>query len=224
LDKGELHLDAYFNQDDENVQTLLETIQTAGHEIGLHGVIHSAESNRIMAEQKTTLNQILKQQVFGVRQHFLRYKIPETAKIHKKQHFLYDATLGFATYEGFRNGISYPFKLYNFDEEKAFPQWEIPMIVMDRTLLAYRKMNYQTARKHLNNIISEVEKFNGVFSLLWHNGYLNELEQKGITRFYTDILDSLPDTFQKKVTGKQIIKAYQHNIHNFSTIADKIHE
>jgi len=50
-----------------------------------------------------------------------------------------------------------------------------------------------------------VVKFNGVFSLLWHNSFFNEAEFPGITEHYTGILNLFESLGIEGITGMEII-------------------
>jgi peptidoglycan/xylan/chitin deacetylase (PgdA/CDA1 family) len=215
LDKDIPHQDAYYQPDDAPIRSLIKKLEAQENEIGLHGLVRSATSEDILKKQKNRLESVLGHRVDGIRQHRLRYQMPKTADIHQNQGFRYDCTLGFAAYEGFRNGIAYPFKLYNFKEEKAFDQWEIPLNVMDGTLFEYRRYTYAQAKEKVDKIAQEVLKFNGVFSLLWHNSMLNELEYYKIESYYTQLLAKLSSDFLTNSIAKNIINDYSENNQQF---------
>ena len=57
----------------------------------------------------------------------------------------------------------------------------------------------------ITDLVQEVRKFNGVFSLLWHNSFFDELQFPGITRFYIELLDFLKDQELEGITGSEIL-------------------
>ena len=69
--------------------------------------------------------------------------------------------------------------------------WQIPLTVMDITLFAYQKYNTFEAGKAVRSFIQEIKKFNGLFTLLWHNTFLDEDEFTGIQDFYYHLLNYL---------------------------------
>jgi hypothetical protein len=64
------------------------------------------------------------------------------------------------------------------------------------------------------SLIKEIKKFNGVFTLLWHNSYLNENEKSGITEFYQNILEEVISEKAESLTGLEIIKRMKSGINN----------
>lgn len=127
----------------------------------------------------------------GIRQHFLRYRLPETAKHQASAGFLYDTTLGFADHDGYRNGYCYPFCPYDHDRDEMIPIWEIPLIMMEMSVLDYRKLSNNQLQILVFKYIEEAKKFGGIFSLLWHNCRLNDIENPGITDFYRILLEQI---------------------------------
>ena len=82
--------------------------------------------------------------------------------------------------------------------------WEIPLTVMEGTHFYYRKLDLASSRASIEGLVEEVCKFNGVFSLLWHNHFFDEREIPGITKHYTRILDLCKKKGMKGLTGSAI--------------------
>ncbi len=81
---------------------------------------------------------------------------------------------------------------------------------MDSTLFQYRKLSPIEAMESVLSIIEEVKRFNGVFTLLWHNSYFNESEVPGITVFYNTLLDKICAEKPKIATGLKITDSYKN--------------
>ncbi|MFW6015700.1 MAG: hypothetical protein ACOCRK_04625, partial [bacterium] len=47
--------------------------------------------------------------------------------------------------------------------------WEIPLISMDVTLKHYMRLSQQETMNNISEVLEKIRKFQGVFSLLWHN-------------------------------------------------------
>jgi hypothetical protein len=76
---------------------------------------------------------------------------------------------------------------------------------MDCTLLEYRVLNFEEAMLKVKGIINEVTKFSGVFTLLWHNGYFDEVRFPGIHQFYEDMLAEIAQCKPENMLGYQVI-------------------
>ncbi len=117
LEKTKLDNSRYkFRQ--KKIRQLISYLAEKGAEIGLHGTLESSTNLQTMHTSLNRLNAVCSKSVAGIRQHFLKYKLPITGKIQLAAGLDYDATLGFAEQPGFRNSYVYPFKLYDFEEQK----------------------------------------------------------------------------------------------------------
>ncbi len=205
LHKDMKHKDSYYSFNDHKIRTLIHELLTKKFDVGIHGTIRSASDLDNMIWQKDEMEKIITDKVYGIRQHNLVYMNPETSFIQQDAGFKYDSSLGFAEHEGFRNSYCMPFKLYNFQEDKAFDCWEIPLNVMDVTLFHYRKLDLTKAKNNILGLISEIMKFNGIFTLLWHNNHFNEDLIPGITDFYETLINDIMNMGPVSSTGKEII-------------------
>ncbi len=197
--------DASYKFHEPRIVNLIKTIHDEGHEVAMHGTYGSYNDSNIFKRSLIKLNGITAERVSGTRQHYLRYKLPETAIIHDDSAMIYDSSLGFAEHEGFRNSFCLPFKLYNFDKDRAFNTWQIPLNVMDNTLFDYRKLSYEKAHENIFKILNEIDNFGGVFTLLWHNNYLDDLEMPGIRSFYRSIIEKIAAHKAVAISCKEII-------------------
>lgn len=177
-----------------------------GHEIGIHGTMQSYDNLQTMCRTVENLRTVSPQQVNGIRQHYLRFEPDKTAQIQAETGLAYDASLGFAEYEGFRNSYCWPFKFFDFKNHRSMDFWEIPLTFMDVTHFHHRRLNYDESGKAIEKLASEVVKFKGVFSLLWHNSFFDEREFPGITTHYIGILDQFKALGMDGITGREIIE------------------
>ncbi len=205
LAKDLKHHDAYYSFDDKRLQKLYAELKENNFEIGIHGTNRSATSLNKLKRIKNELSNHTNTKVIGIRQHRLIFDMNITPFLHEQVGLVYDTTLGFAEHEGFRNSYCLPFKLYNFKEERSFNTWEIPLNIMDATLLEYRKLDMQDAFLNTQKLIDEIRKFNGVFTLLWHNGYFDETIHPGIDSLYKNILDYVVSLNPKNLDVRNII-------------------
>jgi hypothetical protein len=205
LDKGVLHSDAYYSFDEKRMVELFSYLQSEGCEIGLHGTVHSIDNAAKMKSSLDRLEEISTVSVVGIRQHRLLWKHPNTAIIQKSVGLQYDTTLGFAAHEGFRNSYCVPFKLYDFANDKMLDYWEFPLNVMDVTLFAYQNYSPAMALQKCLEIMEEVRKFNGLFTLLWHNSFFDEDTYPGVTDFYKNVLAAIAKQRPENILGSELV-------------------
>jgi len=211
LPKDQKHIDSYYYLGDRKIRELISFLQREGNEVGLHGTVRSSSSD-------TNLKKILSEFISvtnitrpGIRQHRLMWQHPHTARFHENEGISYDTSLGFADHEGFRNSYCHPFKLYDFENDRMLSYWEIPLIVMDSTLFHNRRLTIKTSMDAVITILGETIKFNGVFTLLWHNSYFNESDLPGITDFYYNLLEMIIAEKPEILTGLSIVKKCNDN-------------
>lgn len=191
LEKDQLHIDSYYKFSDKRIKEIFAYLFQNNCEIGLHGTVASAISEEKMNKTLQNLNNNTSKKVISNRQHRLHYTLPKTALIHENCGIKEDFTLGFAAHEGFRNSYCHPFKLFDFENERIIDVWQYPLNVMDTTLLHYQKLNYDESLKKVKEIILEVKKFKGTFTILWHNNYIVEKENPDLFKLYNSINEIL---------------------------------
>jgi peptidoglycan/xylan/chitin deacetylase (PgdA/CDA1 family) len=160
------------NYNIEELEEELGTIVDNGWEIGLHGGYYTYNDLNSMIDEKRRLEKLIGKKTIGYRNHYLRFKVPNTWELLSKAGFKYDTTLGYADYIGFRNGMCHPYIPFNLITNKKIDLLEIPLAVMDCTLFEYMKCNIQQAQEKMRLLIDIVEKYNGVLTILWHNTYM----------------------------------------------------
>jgi peptidoglycan/xylan/chitin deacetylase (PgdA/CDA1 family) len=157
----------------EEIEPEIGNIIDRGWEIGLHGG-HTAYLNaQEIKIKKERLEKVTHKPVLGYRNHFLRFKVPDTWEYLSKAGFQYDATLAYADCAGFRNGMCHPYRPFNLNTNHEIDILEIPLIVMDGTLdHNYMRLDGKSKWEFTKMLIDRVAACHGVFTLLWHNSYM----------------------------------------------------
>lgn len=196
----------------KKIKDLIKRLKVDGFEVGLHGTMRSVMDKDNLLKQKEELAKVSKEEPVGIRQHYLRFFHPYTFNVQESAGFIYDTSLGFAEHDGYRNGYCYPFHPYDFEADKMMKIWEIPLVLMEVSVLQYRKEGFEALRSSVFHYISEAEKFGGLFSLLWHNCRLSEYEYEGVTEFYVRLLEEIIDRKAMSATGKELIAQAEKNL------------
>jgi len=212
LQREHQNMDSRYRFADKKISQLMAQLQHDGFEVGLHGTIKSAEDASSLVAQSIDIESVTGVRPVGTRQHFLRFFYPSTFKNHLEAGLKYDSTLGFAEHEGFRNGYCYPFKPYDFENDTMIDIWELPLNLMEVSVINYRNQtlaDIDTASLHL---IDEVSKFGGFYSLLWHNCRLDEYQYPGVNKCYRYLLRKIVHLEPELVTGEQIIEKLNNKL------------
>lgn len=159
-----------------DIHHLLTTLRNDGHEIGLHGSYPSFDSLQFLTDETKSLMNVSGQKECGIRQHYLRFDIPNTWKYQHEAKLAYDSSLGFADHDGFRAGICHPFHPFDLATNRELPSWEIPLIWMEGSVINYRKLQGQSIIENFQQYLDICEKYHGVFTVLWHNATFSHHE------------------------------------------------
>ena len=190
----------------EDCETVLGDIVDNGCEVGLHGGHTTYANPEEMKSKKERLEKVLNKKVIGYRNHYLRFKVPETWEYLHEAGFLYDVTFGYADCVGFRNGMCHPFKPFNLKTGKPIEILEIPLGIMDCTFDFYMKLDSGRAWELTKKLIDTVRQYNGVLTLLWHNIYFFGNQRK----FYEKILHYCAEQNAWMTSGEEIFTWVDH--------------
>lgn len=183
------------------VMPYFKSIKNSNSEIAIHGSLGSAQDSKKLQNEINTLDM----PIYGNRFHFLCFEPKAYGNTIEKSSLEYDSSQGFAEHIGFRNGFCYPFKPYNLHTLSAHNFIEIPLIIMDTTLCDKKYMGNDTLKfKTVEKVISEVKKFNGLLSVLWHNNYFTSFKYEGWGERYISLVNELKKSDSQFFTGQQI--------------------
>lgn len=194
--------DPDFNFKIEDLEHEIANIVDSGWEVGLHGGHETYNNLDELIKEKKNLEKVLGKKVTGFRNHYLKFKVPDTWEILSKSGFKYDTTFGYADCVGFRNGMCHPFKPFNLNTNRSIDILEIPLTIMDTTLYNYMKLDIKSAWDITRLLIDTVEKNNGVITILWHNTYMIGENLK----FYENILKYCYEKGAWMTSGNEIEK------------------
>jgi hypothetical protein len=171
--------DGYYSLQDKVILQLLQSINNRGHEIGIHFSYNSYNDIAIMKRELQNLQNTLQrlgidQNILGGRQHFLRFEMPVTLRYWSELGLKYDSTMAYAEHSGFRAGTCSPFPVFDVIERMKLTIVEKPLTIMECTFLDEKYMDLGYSNQTLDYMLglrSLVKKYNGEFTLLWHNSY-----------------------------------------------------
>lgn len=199
---------------DREAREHLVRAKTFGDEVALHGSWESADQGALLQKEKQAVETANHTPAAGLRQHYLRYQMPQTLQAAAQAGFRYDSTGGFPDRCGFKYGWSGPFQPFDLVEMKPLPIIEVPLICMDMTLSQYEKIPAELALERLTNLLDAATENvpGGAFVFLWHNtiadrsaypGYWDTFEYffsvaSGSARFIT--LSQLCDEYEGRAS------------------------
>jgi len=180
-------IDGCYNLDMPAIRQLMKNIHERGHEIGLHPSYNTFLSRDNLKKEFENLLRVaklenIKQDYWGGRHHYLRWRAPTTWQNWEDVGLNYDSTLSFADHIGFRCGVCYDFPVFNLLTSQQLNLKEIPLIVMEGSLLGEQYQNKSLSQSYddIFELSETVKFFKGTFTLLWHNDMLISSRQKEI--------------------------------------------
>ena len=170
---GPSDMDSGYDVNSPLMRRTINALQEQGFEIGLHASYYSFNNPERLAAEKARLDKVLGKTRYGVRQHYLRFRAPDTWRHWEQVGFVYDSTVGYADHEGFRCGTCYPFRPFDVEQNRELNLWELPLIVMDGTLRWYHGFTPEQGEARILELAQRCKQVGGTFTLLWHNTSLD---------------------------------------------------
>jgi hypothetical protein len=183
--------DPLYEMDTQRMRELLAQLYRGGWEVGVHGSFDSYLDAATLAAQKQKLQGLLAAEVAGVRQHYLRLKIPDTFRAQAEAGFVYDSTLGYYAGLGFRAGAAFPFHPFDTARDEALPLLELPLTVMDGALFWHLKLPPERATDRVLSVLETVRSVGGLAVLLWHQRVRYEKKYPGWWWVYRQVVQHL---------------------------------
>ena len=138
-----------------------------GSPVGLHPSYFSSDQPSKMTSEIERLRQIISSSVYDSRQHYLRFRLPDTFRLLAEVGIKDDYSIGYTDRNGFRAGTCKAFQIYDLERDEILPIREHPMAWMD--LVASRiHLRTDEAWKELDAFISTVKSHGGQLITTWH--------------------------------------------------------
>jgi hypothetical protein len=173
-------------------------------EVGLHASYRTFLNRDLLLEEKEKLEELIGAPIQGLRQHFLRFRIPESWIDQQNCGFQYDTSLGFADQSGYRASFAFPFYVYDVENDGELDLMELPLVAMDRTYSKYLSYSTEQIQEDIFKTFEELEDFGGLVTILWHTHMVDELGFSGYPRLYEKILDFVHQKGYFVAPGKEI--------------------
>ena len=168
---------------------LIAKILEKGHNIGLHPSYNTYNNKNELSLEKEALKAVSKQEITTGRQHYLRFEVPTTWQIWNDLEMKWDSSSTYATTSGFSCGVCYPFKVFNVFTRKKLNLIEKPLIFMEASFIGYQKCNPDEMNVIAIDLMTKVKKYNGEFTVLWHNASFNTPKMEPFKKVYENIID-----------------------------------
>jgi len=188
---GDHALDSRYDLKMKPYQDYVKRWKEAGYRIGLHPSYRSSDEMPLIDQEKALLEAVVGS-VKTSRQHYLRYRLPETFRRLESLGIMEDYSLCGHEDLGGRTGIAMPYPWYDLQQERETNLKMVPAVAMDRTLQQYLGSNPQSAFGKTAACIDYLRQTGGHFVLILHNETFSESgEWKGWTRWVDSTIQYL---------------------------------
>ena len=170
------------------IYRMIEHILDRGHVIGIHPSYATFDNPELLSCEINQLREITGVDITCGRQHYLRFKIPDTWQYWDDNDMQWDSSLAYWDQPGFRCGTCYSYPVFNMVTGKKLRLREKPLTIMDGTLVVARKQSPEQAIATIHYYLDKVKKYSGEFVFLWHNSSFEYLVWKDYRDVYEDTL------------------------------------
>lgn len=158
------------------MQELIKT-QAKNGRIGLHPSWRSGDEPGLISSEKSSLEKIADTRVIASRQHYIRFKLPETYRKLHEAGIAEEYSMGYGSINGFRASVCSPFFWYDLEQERQAPLTVYPFCYMDANSFYEQKLTASQALEEIRHYYRVVKEVNGVMITIWHNTFLGTAER-----------------------------------------------
>jgi len=191
-----------YNIKDPEIVDMIQRLDREGWEIGIHGSYNSYKDIEMLEKEKKILEKIVGKKVHGISQHYCNLEVPKTWEFHEKLELKYDSSIGFVSDMGFRYGTCFPFHPFNPKKGKILSVWELPISIMDNAC----SYDHENVWKEILDILNNVERYNGVLVLRWHQSVFNEREFPLRSKIYEKLIEICKERNAWITTARDLVE------------------
>ena len=159
--------------------------------IGIHPSYRTMEDPQRIGMEKARLEAVCQQPVHASRQHFLRFRLPETYRYLLAHGIGEEHSMGFSRRPGFRAGTGTPFPWYDLEAEEETQLIVHPFALMDSAIHHFCLAEKKSVAQVYQNIISNVSKVKGCCELIWHERFMaGDMSGNEWDRIFIDVTAS----------------------------------
>jgi len=149
--------------------SLLLQIMNRQATIGLHPSYDCMDDFALLKAEKQQLEALLNTDIRHSRQHFLRFRTPQTFRELSDGGIREDFSLAFAKAVGFRSGTAIPHPFFDLQRNQTTTLLLRPTVMMDATLIFHQKLTPDAGYQKNQKLKNECRQSGGDYLSLWHN-------------------------------------------------------
>ena len=157
------------------IQELFDEIKRRNHVMGFHPSYATFLDREAWGLERESLERATQQPITEGRQHFFRFKVPETWELWNEQEMEIDSSMIYPDRAGFRCGTGNTFSAFSVKRRKRLNLRERPTIIMDGIISDYEYIGLENWVKLFNSYKEKCKKYKMPFTFLVHNHMLHEV-------------------------------------------------
>jgi hypothetical protein len=166
----------------------IRRVQASGAVCGIHPSFLSPTRPDLLHTELNRLEDILGQKVTHSRQHFLRYRLPDTFRMLEAAGITDDYTTCYPSGGGFRHGVAHPFDWFDAAANRRSGLVRHPTVVMDRAWLQAGVSPAEAATASAD-LIGQAWERGAPAVVLFHNEVLSEVrEWRGWSPYFYELV------------------------------------
>ncbi|MCX8112466.1 MAG: hypothetical protein N3E49_04625 [Bacteroidia bacterium] len=150
-----------------DVRRTIQMLLSKGYAVGLHPSFESRDAPQRLLAEKGLLEQFAGRPITQSRQHYLRFRWPDTFQELSNAGIREDFTLAFPKRSGFLLGTTLPVPFYRVDKERELPLWLWGPGLMDRAYIAVAPP--EEVEQEVRRLLQVGRQVGGRLHFIWHN-------------------------------------------------------
>jgi hypothetical protein len=204
--------DAFYDISSDEFRVLFDSLRENGSEIGLHASYLSHRTQDQIRKEKEKLEEAAGVKVYGNRHHYwhLDPAAPhETLALAEKAGLVYDTSLAFEYYPGFRRGICHPFRPFHPGERRELDLVELPPAWMDDHFDNRLLVNkIQEPENYAQGLVDSARTTGGTIILDYHLRGMNEDFFPRYGNWIRPFLQNCVSGHERFFTARDLAKMY----------------
>lgn len=142
------------------------------YSIGVHPSWQSGDNPALIGKEKETIEGITKKKIIASRQHFIRFRLPDTYRSLLDAGIREDFSMGYGSINGFRASVATAYFWFDLEKDQQTPLLLYPFCYMEANSFFERHATPQQALEEMRHYYREVKEVKGLLISIWHNTFL----------------------------------------------------
>ena len=154
------------------LQQLIQHLHQS-HTIGLHPSWKGGDNNDLWLQEKKELEKITGNEILSSRQHYIRFRLPETYRTLIQLGLQSDYSMGYGSINGFRASFADSFLWFDLAKNEPTSLCIFPFAFMDANSKYEQNQTASETREELLHYLKIHQSVNGLFIPIFHNFLTN---------------------------------------------------